>query len=86
MLLVLFNPQTETFYLRMVSSISENYRVGYVNQYDHMIVAIYVIDEENRLKPVDDFWDYLKLDKEENTTFKNKVINRAIDLLYRLKK
>lgn len=88
MLLLYYNPTNDKYYLRYYKSIHYDYRVGYVNQFEHIVVKILVI-QDNGLVAVDDLQKYLldcyyKGSKKE--TLKTRLINRTIDLLNKLNK
>lgn len=54
-----YNPHKKKFYTKYVRTafIHSYYRVGYVNQYDHQLLALYAI-EKGRLIQCDSWNDY----------------------------
>lgn len=87
MLLLYYNPTKDSYYLRYYKSIHYDYYVGYVNQFEHIVVKILVI-QDNGLIDVDDLHKYLieRYYGKKEPSLKERIIDRAIDLLYKLKK
>lgn len=81
---VWYNPKTNSMYLKDYTSVHSLNRVGYINQYGHMVVCNYVYYNGEFLQPFDTL-DYYRLQKPK-PSFKDKAINRVIDLLIDLKK
>jgi hypothetical protein len=83
MLLILYNPNNNCFYIKRVNSFIFDKYVGYVNQFNHQICQILYI-QDNKFVNCNSYWDYIGSSKSQETN-KNKVINRVIDLLNKLK-
>lgn len=86
MLLLWYNQTHDKFYLKYYTSQYRDFYVGFVNQFDHMVVKILVF-EGNKLLSVDSLPNYrlgkyLHPKKESN---KNRLIDRMVDLLNKLK-
>lgn len=91
MLLVYYNINTEVFFLKYVKSYFDNdgkyYEIGYINQYNHIIVQLFIVDYDNNLVSANSYLDYLNdLRFQKKETIKNKLIDRTIGLLNKLKK
>lgn len=91
MLLVYYNINTEVFFLKYVKSYFDNdgkyYEIGYTNQYNHVIVQLFIVDYDNNLISANSYLDYLNdLRFQKKETIKNKLIDRTIGLLNKLKK
>lgn len=78
-LLIYYNPNHNCFYNRVSRLL--DHEVGYVNQYDHILVQILVYDYN--IKDLVNLKN--KTTYESMTTKKNKLINRVIGFLDRLK-
>lgn len=80
-----FVPKKNKFYAKYVRSayFHKDYVVGYVNQYDHQLVALFYITSKKLVQcnSIDDYYTI----KKENDTFKKRLINRIIYLLNKLK-
>ena len=90
MLLIYYNINTEVFFLKYVKSYFDNdgkyYEVGYTNQYNHIIVQLFIVDYDNNLISANSYLDYLNdLRFQKKETIKNKLIDRVIGLLNKLK-
>lgn len=88
MLLVYYNLNTGVFFLKYVKHCftSDNrYCVGYTNQFNHILVQMFVYD--NCLIECNSYIEYLQdyVKKINEDSVKDKLINRVIDLLNRLK-
>ena len=75
-------PKKDKFYARYVRTayFYSYYKVGYVNQYNHRLVALFYI-AKNKLVQCNSLADYYSTKK---LTFKKRLINRIIDLLYKI--
>lgn len=84
MLLIYYNLNTEVFFLKYVKHC--RFRVGYINQYNHIVVQMFAYGEE--LIECNSYIEYLQdyVNNQEEDSVKNKVIDRVIDLLNKLKK
>lgn len=77
-------PKKNKFYAKYVRSayFHKEYQVGYVNQYNHKLIALfYVLDR--KVIQCNSLIDYYNI-KRENSTFKKRLINHLIDLLNKL--
>ena len=83
MLLILYNPNNNCFYIKRVNSFIFDKYVGYVNQYNHQICQILYI-ENNEFVNCNSYWEYIRSNKRQETK-KNRLINKAIYLLNKLK-
>lgn len=74
-------PKKNKFYSKYVRSayFNSDYRVGYVNQYNHQLVALFFISK-NKLIQCDSLTDYYKISK---FSLKKRIINHLIGLLDR---
>lgn len=86
---VCYNPTKDKFYLKKVSFIDFNDYVGKTNSFGHVIVAIYVFYEKKAYL-CESHSDFLRqIHREEKLkkrrSFKNRVINRLIYFLHKLK-
>ena len=75
-----YNPHIDNFYAKYVRSVyfHRYYKVGYINQYDHKLVALFVI-RNNTIIKVDSFEDYYY----NKSSFKKKLISKIIQFLER---
>lgn len=91
MLLIYYNPHTNSFYTKFTQNFwKESAKVGYTNQYDHFIVQIIYFTDDNQALSVLSHDDYYFNKKHESAlqkqkTLKFKLINRVIGLLYRFR-
>lgn len=78
-------PKKNIFYAKYVRTAyyHRDYKVGYVNQYNHELVAMFYITNK-KLIQCTSMTDYYNI-KKENGTFKKRLINRIIYLLNKLK-
>ena len=87
MLFVYYNPNYNTFYTKYLRNyFNPKYKVGYVNQFDHIIVSCYMITEKglvNCLSHNDYYINHSTIKKKKS--LRNKLINRIICLLYKIK-
>lgn len=78
-------PKKNKVYAKYVRSayFHKDYVVGYVNQYNHELIALFYISNKNiiQCKSLTDYYNI----KRENGTFKKRLINRIIYLLNKLK-
>lgn len=85
MLLIYYNPHKNSFYLKKVNPVILDKEVGYINQFDHILVQILCI-HKNKFLSVLSFYDYQNKTKEKKTKKnKNKLIDGIIHLLYKFK-
>lgn len=83
-----YNPHTKKFYTKHVRTafLKNDYKVGLVNQYEHELVALFVI-EGNKLDQCESFWEYLTEKNKKNQPImkrlKNKFFNWLIKKLER---
>lgn len=87
MLLIYYNPQKNSFYLKYVNSLIFDKRVGYVNQFGHVLVQCLFV-HNNKFLSCNDFFDYNRKTKElknQKETKKNKksLISCLGNLLYK---
>lgn len=75
-------PKKNKFYAKYVRTayFYSYYKVGYVNQYNHNLVALFYI-AKNKLVQCNSLADYYNI---KNLTFKKRLINRIIDLLNKI--
>ena len=78
-------PKKNKFYSKYVrlAYFHEYYKVGYINNYNHQLVALFYISGR-KLIQCKSLTDYYTI-KKENDTFKKRLINRLIYLLNKLK-
>lgn len=78
-------PKKNKFYAKYVrlAYFSTYYKVGYVNNYEHKLVALFYISGR-KLIQCNSLADYYNI-KHENSTLKKRLINRLIYLLNKLK-
>lgn len=74
-------PKKNKFYAKYVRGayFYSYYKVGYVNQYNHKLVALFYITK-NKLIQCNSLADYYNI---KNLTLKKRIINHLIDLLYK---
>ena len=72
-------PKKDKIYAKFVRGayFCSHYRVGYINQYNHKLVALFYITKD-KLVQCNSLADYYSTKK---LTFKKRLINRIIDLL-----
>ena len=83
MLLVYYNPSKDKFYLKYYKYINRSYFVGFKNQYEHEVIKIYII-KDKELISVNNVDDYFFNRHSRKPSLKEKVINRIVDLLYKI--
>ena len=86
MLFIYYNPNYNTFYIKYLRSYFDpKYKVGYVNQFDHMIVSCYMITEKGLVscESCDDYYRKKSTIKKKKS-LRNKLINKIICLLYKI--
>jgi len=81
-----YNPHKKKFYTKYVRTafIQSHYKVGYINQYDHELVALYML-EKNRLiscESWDDYYNY-KMGYYKLKNIKKRIIKKIIRFLER---
>ncbi len=69
-LVIWYNPNKRMYYYRYVNDIFNKYYVGYINQYNHVVILIIDV--------------YIELIRK--VPYRNKVIKRFISFLHRLEK
>lgn len=81
MLLLYYNPTIKNYYLRYYKHLLPGYKVGYTNQYDHVVVKVLVI-QDGELVDVKDVDKYL-LSRylTRKPSLKKRLINALIRLL-----
>lgn len=86
MIAIYYNPHKKCYYAKYVriAYLSEHYKVGYVNQYDHEIVCMFYIDGGGKLINCQSWLDYVNWYK-YNSTIKKRTLSKLINLLDRLK-
>lgn len=84
-MLILFDPNHERFYMKVVNSAIFDKHVDYVYQSNHQIVQILYI-KDSKFVNCNSFFDFYQKTKDEPyDTKKNKLINGAIRLLNKFK-
>lgn len=80
MIAIFYNPNKDIYYAKVLKIVylHSDYKVGYVNQYNHKIVFMFYIDG-GKLVPCNGFWDYIN----NKPTLKKKLINKLIRFLER---
>lgn len=80
-----YNPYKNEFYAKYVKTayFHSYYKVGYLNNYGHYIVALFYILDRKVIQ-CNSLIDYYNI-KKENNTLKKRLINRLIYLLNKLK-
>ena len=81
MIAVYYNPKKDEYYAKLLRSVfvSDNYKVGYINNYGHKIVCMFYLTEDKKLVACNSYWDY-NLYK---TSWKKRLIKRIIKFLER---
>ena len=79
-------PKKNKFYSKYVKTayFHRYYKVGYVNQYGHELVALFVL-KNKKLIQVDSLMDYYTI-KKSRICVKNMIIDHLIGLLNKMKK
>lgn len=82
MLLIYYNPQKNSFYLKFVNSLIFNKQVGDINQFNHILIQAFFIENQKFLSCLS-YKDYIqKTTKEKRiNTRKNKIITNLISKL-----
>ena len=88
LILIYYNPIKNNFYMKIIS-VHPSLTVGYVNSYDHLLVDMMTI-ENKKLIHIDNYWSHYRKKsiqeyKKRRFTLKNRLINRAIYLLNKLR-
>lgn len=81
------NGKTGEIYVRFYGYVFDQYEVGMINGYDHELIAMFYINE-NELYPVRNFYDVCKLRdnfKKARAPKREILVDKAIDWLKRLK-
>lgn len=66
MILVWFNPKSNTFYTRFYNSyILSNYYVGYINNYNHEVIKMYIL-HNNQVFTCNNYYEYYHLRKSKS--------------------
>lgn len=88
MLFIYYNPNYNTFYTKIVKSCYFNpiYEVGYVNQFEHILVSMYLIGEKELIN-CKSLADYSKTKKKkmQDKSLRNVLIDRIICVLNKIK-
>lgn len=81
MIAVYYNPTKDTYYAKFVKTayFYDHYKVGYINQYRHILVCLFYIDDKGRLINCKSWYDYMH----SKVSLKNKLINKLINWLER---
>lgn len=84
-----YNPHKETYYSKYIKTayFLPYYHVGYINQYDHVLVALFKI-EGKKLISCSSLSEYYSQKRGKNQTkrikrLKNQLINKLINFLER---
>lgn len=79
-------PKKNKFYSKYVriAYFQSNYKVGYVNNYGHELVALFYITSR-KIVQCNSITDYYNI-KKPKLVIRNLVIDRLIGLLYKMKK
>lgn len=85
MLLLYYNPTQEKYYYKFLNG-WHNKAVGDTDQFNHVIVKMYYIDDNKRLVSCKSYSDYLEQTIYNDGSKRNRLIDRAICLLDKLKK
>lgn len=82
MISVWYNPKKDKFYAKYIRGayFFSHYEVGYVNQFNHKLIALFYITK-NKLVPCNSLAEYYSI---KRLTFKKRLINHLIDLLNKL--
>lgn len=86
MLLLYYNPTIKNYYIKYYKHILNDYFVGYLNQYGHFVVKIFVI-ENGLLVDVKDVTKYRVdqyLNRDRKQSFKKRLIRNIICVLNKL--
>lgn len=85
MLLIYYNVNTCAFYTKWVRGAYFNKKVGEVNSFDHILVQILVYSYSTFINCFD-IYDYMDKSSKIKEPTRNRIIDKAICLLYKLKK
>lgn len=86
MLLLYYNPSNKNYYLRYYKFQHSGYRVGYTNQFGHIVVKILIIQGGGLIdvQDVDAYHLQSYLNRPREQSLKKRLIGRLIDLLNKL--
>lgn len=81
MIIIYYNPHKKIYYAKLLrnSYWNDEIKVGYVNQYDHVIVCMFYLTERNKLVNCESIDDYIR----NKSTFKKRLIVKIIKFLER---
>lgn len=89
MLLIYYNPQKNSFYLKYCHSYLFDKEVGYINQFNHVLVQILFI-YNNKFVSCDNFFDYHRktkeLEKHDDSKKNKKSLISGLNHLFNKKK
>lgn len=76
-LLIYYNPQKNSFYIKQVHSLIFDKKVGDINQFNHVLIQVFFING-NKFISCEDFWDYHRKTKETSTKKNKKTVISSI--------
>lgn len=79
-LLIYYNPNQNNFYIVYTNFIPFDRKVGYENQYGHILVQI-LANRGNKLVNIYNYNDLIKLRSKEKESLKSRLANKAISWL-----
>lgn len=87
-LLVFYNPHHNSFILKYLKY-QCSYEVGYINQYDHILVQVFLFRENKLINAkswIDDYYTRKNNNLKKRKSFKYRAINHLVDLLVYIQK
>lgn len=72
-------------YFYKVLKYEPNYEEGFVNQYDHQVIGIYIV-YKNKIYTQKEFRKLWRKKQEQKNTVKDDFIDKMVDILLNLKK
>lgn len=83
MLLLYYNPTNNNYYLKYYKRLHHGYRVGYTNQYEHVVVKVFVIQGGALVdvESIDKFISDRYLRGREKETLKKRLIRWLLNVL-----
>lgn len=86
-LLIYYNPQKNSFYIKQVHSLIFDKKIGDINQFNHILIQVFFINK-NKFISCEDYWDYYRktkepLKKDNKKNNKNSVISSIKNFLHK---
>lgn len=79
-ILIYYNPNHQSFILKYTSFVPLDKKIGFVNQYDHILIQILAV-RNNHYINVFDFYDLVKKSRNEKESLKSRIAKKLISKL-----